>query len=214
MPKLKPQELETRRQEIITAARACFLRNGFHQTTTDQICHEANITPGGLYHYFGSKDELIAAVIDHSAELVVETLRESIEEANSAESAFRQTAMFFMQTWQDPEIDNITRLELEIWAESAKNPKLAEKSRRAWAMRMQVMEALIRRGLGEGVYDPEVADPRGMASLMLAQLAGLRIGHLLWEPEFDLNGALRAMFLMHSGRLVGNLPGGSLIPGK
>ena len=214
MPKLKPQELETRRQEIISAARACFLRNGFHQTTTDQICHEANITPGGLYHYFGSKDELIAAVIDHSAEMVVDTLRASIDEASTAESAFRDTAMFFMQTWQDPDIENITRLELEIWAESAKNDKLAEKSRRAWAMRMQVMEALIRRGIEEGVYDPTVADPRGMASLMLAQLAGLRIGHLLWEPDFDLNGALRAMFLMHSGRLVGKLPGGDLMPGK
>ena len=34
MPKLKPEELESRRQEIIVAAGACFLRNGFHQTTT------------------------------------------------------------------------------------------------------------------------------------------------------------------------------------
>ena len=38
----------------------------------DEICREANITPGGLYHYFGSKEELIAAVIDRSAQTAVE----------------------------------------------------------------------------------------------------------------------------------------------
>jgi len=37
VPKLKPEELESRRNEIIDAARACFLRNGFHRTTTDEI---------------------------------------------------------------------------------------------------------------------------------------------------------------------------------
>ncbi len=64
MPKLKPEEIENRRREIVVAARACFLRNGFHQTTTDEICHEAAISPGGLYHYFGSKEEIISAVIE------------------------------------------------------------------------------------------------------------------------------------------------------
>ncbi|MCH8345772.1 MAG: helix-turn-helix transcriptional regulator, partial [Chloroflexi bacterium] len=67
MPKLKPEEVELRRQEIIDAARTCFLRSGFHQTTTDEICHEASITPGGLYHYFDSKDDMISAVVMDTA---------------------------------------------------------------------------------------------------------------------------------------------------
>jgi AcrR family transcriptional regulator len=206
MPKLKPEELESRRQEIIAAARACFLRSGFHHTTTDEICREASITPGGLYHYFGSKEELIAAVIENQATTLQSRMRGLIHEAVDAESAFRQVAQFFFQTMQDPDIDNVTRLEIEIWAETLRNPKLAAKSEKAWAMRLEWLEALVRRGVEDGVYDPEVVEPHALASLMVALFAGLRVGRLLWKDDFDFNGAMRSLFMMHAGRLTANLP--------
>lgn len=205
MPKLKPEELETRRQEIIDAARACFLRSGFHKTTTDEICREASITPGGLYHYFGSKEELIAAVIDRSAETAVDRMRNLIAASMNAESAFRQVGSIFFQTMQDGEIDNATRLELEIWVEGLKNEKLLEKSKKAWGMRMKWLEALVARGIEEGIYDEEVVEPRAMASLLIAIWLGLRMGRLMGE-EFDLSGALRSFTMMHAGRLQPNIP--------
>lgn len=205
MPKLKPEELETRRREIIDAARACFLRSGFHKTTTDEICKEANITPGGLYHYFGSKEELIAAVIDRSAETAVERMRNLIADSMNAESAFRQVGSIFFQTMQDSEIDNATRLELEIWVEGLKNEKLLDKSKKAWAMRMRWLEALVARGISEGIYDAEVVEPRAMASLLIAIWLGLRMGRLMGE-EFDLSGALRSFTMMHAGRLTPTMP--------
>jgi TetR/AcrR family transcriptional regulator, repressor for uid operon len=206
MPKLKPEELETRRREIIDAARACFLRAGFHRTTTDEICREANITPGGLYHYFGSKEELIAAVIERTAEEAVERMRGLIAEAMDAESAFRQVSELFSETMQDPDIDNATRLELEIWVEGLKNERLFEKSRRAWTMRMGWLEALIRRGIDDGIYDAEVVDPHAMASLLMSIFMGLRLGRLMGE-DFDVNGAVRTLFMMHAGRLQRSMPG-------
>jgi AcrR family transcriptional regulator len=206
MPKLKPEELQSRRQEIIVAASACFLRSGFHQTTTDEICREASITPGGLYHYFGSKEELISAVIDHSAETVISRLETLIREADSARSAFRQTSDFFFQTMQDQDLDNATRLEIEIWAEALKNPTIAAKHQRAWALRLGWLESLVKRGVEDGIYDPELVEPRAMASLLLAIYTGLRVGRLLWRDEFDTKGALRSLFLMHSGRLRAEEP--------
>jgi AcrR family transcriptional regulator len=201
MPKLKPEELETRRTEIIDAARACFLRAGFHRTTTDEICREANITPGGLYHYFGSKEELIAAVIERSAEDAVERMRGVIAEAMDAESAFRQVSDFFSQAMHDPDIDNATRFELEVWVEGLKNERLFEKSRRAWTMRMGWLEALMRRGIEDGIYDAKVVDPHAMASLLMSIYMGLRLGRLMFE-DFDVSGAVRMLFMMHAGRLA------------
>jgi AcrR family transcriptional regulator len=206
MPKLKPEELETRRREIIDAARVCFLRSGFHRTTTDEICREANITPGGLYHYFGSKEELIAAVIDRSAETAVQHMHELIDEALNAESAVLQVSQVFAQTLHDPDIDNATRLELEIWVEGLKDEKLFEKSRRAWMMRMGWLEALIRRGIDEGIYDPETVEPHAMASLLISIYLGLRIGRLM-GPDFDISGAVQTFLMMRSGRLQSTIPG-------
>jgi len=206
LPKLKPEELESRRQEIIVAAGTCFLRNGFHQTTTDEICREASITPGGLYHYFASKEELIAAVIDHSGSTVVQRLQSILRESDSAETALRQAQVLFVQTLQDEEMDKATRLEIEIWAEALKNENIRTKHQRAWAMRQGWLEALVRRGIEDGVYDPETVDPKAMASLLLAIYTGLRVGRLLWKEDFDTTGAVRSLFLMQAGRIATDIP--------
>lgn len=205
VPKLKPQELESRRREIIDAARACFLRNGFHQTTTDEICREAAITPGGLYHYFSSKEEIISAVIEQTARTTVERLHDTIEGAGDAQSAFREVGRFFVDFIQDPDIDNITKLDIEIWAETLKNDKLAAISREGWALRRQWLETLIRRGMEEGVYSAREVDVKGYANLMLAILVGLRLGKLLWKDDFDIDAAMQALYLLNTGRLVANL---------
>ena len=206
MPKLKPEELEIRRVEIIDAARACFLRSGFHRTTTDEICREANVTPGGLYHYFRSKEELIAAVIESSAETAVKGVQERIDAAPNTEAALLQVSQLFVQTMVDPEIDKATRLELEIWVEGLKNEQLFEKSQRAWVMRLGALEALIRRGIEDGIYDREAVEPHAMASFLIAVYIGLRMGRLL-GPQFDVTGAVQTYLSMRSGRLHSEIPG-------
>ena len=206
VPKLKPEELESRRREIIDAARECFLQSGFHQTTTDEICRTASITPGGLYHYFASKEEIISAVIQQSSRDVAARMRDMIEEPHDARSAFREAGMLFMQAIHGPDVDNVTRLDVEIFAEALKNPKLAEISREAWALRRDRLESLIRRGMEEGIYDAETVNPKGLASLLMAVMIGLRIGKLLMKDEFDLDGAVESLFQLQTGRLVVNIP--------
>jgi len=206
VPKLKPQELEARRLEIIAAARACFLRNGFHQTTTDQICKEASITPGGLYHYFRGKDDIITAVIEHTTQQTVAKLRAAAEEPDDIGSAFRELAQFLFTTMRDPDIDNIVRLDMEVWVEGLKNEKLAKISRESWGIRRQVLERFIRRSIDEGLYQPGVVEEKAFAGLLMAILIGLRVGKLVWKEDFDLNGAMRMLFMMQSGRLSTTLP--------
>ena len=200
MPKLKPEEVEHRRQEIIDAARTCFLRSGFYQTTTDEICHEASITPGGLYHYFDSKDDMISAVVMDTARTRVGHVTSMTDGAEDARSAFRDVASYISQVIRDPDMDTRTRLDIEIWAETLHNDKLAAITQEGWTLRRKWLESLIARGREDGMYRPEV-DPRGLADLLLVTVMGLRIGHLLWRDDFDIEEAMESLFLMHAGRL-------------
>jgi len=201
MSKLKPQEVEQRKREIIEASRRCFLQNGFHQTTTDEICREAAITPGGLYHYFGSKEEIISAVIEDAAHTTVRDLRSTAEASGDVRTAVQALASLFFQWIRDPQLDNVTRLDMEIWAETLRNEKLAEITRGSRALRRQWLESLIRGAIEEGVYTKEV-DPRGLANLIMSIFDGLRLGRLLWRDDFDVEGALKALVLMTTGRLT------------
>lgn len=56
----KKREKERRRQQILSAAKLLFANRGFHQTTMEEIANEAELSPGTLYLYFKSKDELFA----------------------------------------------------------------------------------------------------------------------------------------------------------
>jgi len=201
VPKLKPQEVEQRRREIIDAARRCFLKNGFHQTTTDEICREAAITPGGLYHYFGSKEDIISAVIEDAALATVESLKSTAEASGDMRSAVQALASLFFEWIRDPELDSVTRLDMEIWAETLRNDKLAEITRGSRALRREWLTALIRRAVEDGVYTKDV-DPGGLANLIMSIFDGLRLGRLLWRDDFDVDGALRALVLMTTGRLT------------
>jgi AcrR family transcriptional regulator len=62
MPRVSQAHLDARRRQILDAARRCFVRNGFHATSMQDVLAEANLSAGAVYRYFRGKDEIIAAI--------------------------------------------------------------------------------------------------------------------------------------------------------
>jgi len=57
-----PDTFEAERTRIRKAAESCFIRNGLHASGIAEICREAGISAGRFYHYYPSKQDLVAAV--------------------------------------------------------------------------------------------------------------------------------------------------------
>ena len=55
---------EARRQVIIDASAPVFARRGYHATGIMDLCAANDLGKGALYHYIGSKEELLAAIHD------------------------------------------------------------------------------------------------------------------------------------------------------
>ena len=64
MPRVSTAFKQDRRTEILEAARRCVARSGFHQTSMQEICAEAGMSPGNLYRYFPSKEAIIAGIAE------------------------------------------------------------------------------------------------------------------------------------------------------
>jgi AcrR family transcriptional regulator len=74
-----PKIVEDRREQIMGAALRVFSQKGFERTTNKDIAQEAGITPGLIYHYFESKDDLLKAVIEeHSPVGLIHSLPQQI----------------------------------------------------------------------------------------------------------------------------------------
>ncbi|MDR2975288.1 MAG: TetR/AcrR family transcriptional regulator [Propionibacteriaceae bacterium] len=54
-----------RRQEILDAAMKVFATKGFHAGTLNDVAELVGMTHAGVLHHFGSKENLLQAVIDH-----------------------------------------------------------------------------------------------------------------------------------------------------
>jgi AcrR family transcriptional regulator len=64
VPKVSTEHKEQVRQRLIDAARTVVLREGHDGATTRAILEEAGMSPGSLYNYFSSKDELFEALAE------------------------------------------------------------------------------------------------------------------------------------------------------
>ncbi len=55
---------EVRRQAIVDTSAHVFARRGYHATGITELCTANELGKGALYHYIGSKEELLAAIHD------------------------------------------------------------------------------------------------------------------------------------------------------
>src|SRR5258708_38413299 len=53
---------EARHEAIIDTSASVFARQGYHATGITELCEANDLGKGALYHYIGSKEELLAAI--------------------------------------------------------------------------------------------------------------------------------------------------------
>lgn len=201
MPKLKPEEVEQRRREIIDAARRCFLRRGFHRATTDEICREAAITPGGLYHYFRNKEDVIRAVVQDSADQAVREVRSIAQASPGPRTALQRLGALLAQTVQSQEFYDNARLDLEIWSESMRREELSKILATGRAAVHEALAEIIHDAVRTGEYS-DIVDPDALAALLMGVHTGLQVNKLLAPRSTDPPSAMNALAVLVRGELL------------
>lgn len=74
MRKNKLETAETRRA-IVSAAAHRFRSNGLAESAISDVMSHAGLTHGGFYRHFDAKDQVIAEAIEHSAVMLVESMK-------------------------------------------------------------------------------------------------------------------------------------------
>ncbi len=66
---------DLRQQEVVKTAARVFAERGFHATSMQDLIAATRLTAGGLYHYIGSKDQLLVRICDQLMEPLLEQVR-------------------------------------------------------------------------------------------------------------------------------------------
>lgn len=89
----RSQRWEVRQEQLLEVAAQLFAHHGLEGTTTRDIAREAGVSPGLLYHYYPSKEDLLLAVVGHLDPTTrIRELLEGHEERNAVEVLPRMMA--------------------------------------------------------------------------------------------------------------------------
>lgn len=116
---------QERRKQVLDAAAECFRKEGFHGCSIVKISKASNMSPGHIYYHFKNKEDIVEALVKQQESTLLQIINDiksspideefvSILVRHTAESIERHTSPAFIGLW------------LEISAESARNPRVAE----------------------------------------------------------------------------------------
>ena len=199
MPKVPAQYLEARRNEILDAARTCFVRRGFHQTTMQDICREAQLSPGAVYRYFRSKEDIINAAIDRYTAEITRLIAVTRSMAPSPNQAIEMLGRHMFARFQDPNFEQECRLDVETWPELLRNDRLLAAIRRQLDTVRKSFVEMFRQAQAElHLGGPESYPPEHLYSLVSAVYLGLRINKLLEPEAVDPDGVFQVLLQLLS----------------
>jgi AcrR family transcriptional regulator len=112
------------RQELLTAAEACFVTRGFHAPSVDQVAERAGYPKGAVYSNFAAKEDLFFAVYERRVERALTEVVPSLRQAG-AERAFDWLVTATMER-RDPD-DGWLAVFFEFWGHVVRHPELRER---------------------------------------------------------------------------------------
>ena len=146
MPRVSEDHLIARRQQILDAARVCFLRQGIHTTSMQQLIAEAGLSVGAVYRYFKSKNEIISAIAEQVAGGLITHLQE-IADRDEPLLDKLDSVLELIDAQVRP--DGNFPLGVQVWAESTLDPAIGDIVRERYSgMRdsfIRVVEVAIAR---------------------------------------------------------------------
>jgi TetR/AcrR family transcriptional repressor of uid operon len=165
--KVDPAKREEKRREILEAAARCFGRDGFQGASISQICVEAGMSAGHLYHYFPSKEAIVEAMIDANLERAANGFGEVAQGESVLDALVAQLERSI------PDDGRRASLLFDIFAEAGRNPTMAKiLGEHSHGMQALLVD-LLRRGQERGEVDPSL-DPEVVAPVLISLVDGAK----------------------------------------
>ncbi|MBK5569723.1 TetR/AcrR family transcriptional regulator [Ensifer sp. SSB1] len=195
MARSRQETMEENRVKLIAAGRKAFAEKGYAAASMDELTADVGLTRGALYHNFGDKRGLLAAVVNQIDGDMAARAKEIGSASEDAWQAMLAEGAAYIEMALDPEVQRIVLLD---------GPAvLGDPSK--WPSQNSCLVATkrsVEQLLDKGILKP--VDPEAAARL----LSGAALNAALWvaasdEPKTVLPKAIDAFRAMATGLLAG-----------
>lgn len=188
MSRARTEMIDATRARLIASARQAFATQGYANTSMDDFTARAGLTRGALYHHFGDKKGLLAAVVAELDAQMDAHLQRISDQARDPWSGFCERCRAYLRMAQEGEIRRIVLQDAPaVLGDTGSQQQCVESLR-------QLLEVMMQAGV--------IAQAPSVA---LAQLInGSLINTALWiardeQPNLRLQEGLQALELLLQG---------------
>lgn len=100
-------DMEETRASLLATARQCFSQRGYADTSMDDLTAQAGLTRGALYHHFGDKKGLLAAVVEQIDAEMDARLHAICDAAHDPWEGFRSRCRGYLHMALEAEIQRV-----------------------------------------------------------------------------------------------------------
>jgi AcrR family transcriptional regulator len=212
MPRTRnPETHAVRRDAFVDVAQRLIQTKGYEAFSIQDVIDGADASKGAFYHYFGSKADLLEAVVERLADGVEGTWagvmsRPGLSAKERLEGLFAATAQF------KNERKDLALAVLEAWL-SDRNTILRERLRDLVARRMTPqLVRILRQGIDGGEFTATDAEATARVIVALIQGSQEQASHLFvarqaGEIEYSEVERVYAAFTEALARILGVAPG-------
>jgi len=194
MAKRRVESMEENRVKLIAAARKAFAKRGYSAASMDELTAEVGLTRGALYHNFGDKRGLLAAVVDQIDSEMASRAQEIGARAGNDWQGLLAEGTAYIEMALDPEVQRIVLLDgPAVLGDPSQWPSQSSC--------LQVTKRAVERLIAQGTLKP--LDAEAAARL----LSGAALNAALWiaasdNPTNVLPKAVEAFRCLATGLLV------------
>ena len=163
------QAQREKRRRILRAAITVFARKGYHASKVSDVATEAGVAYRLVYHYFGSKEQLLDTIFRRTWTNMLEAVEEVEREDASAREQIRAIAHIVLGAWPlDPDLIRV------LIREVARGPQLEQEIGEI-GRAFDALERVVARGQEKGELRADV-EPRLAAWILYGTLEEILTG--------------------------------------
>jgi TetR/AcrR family transcriptional regulator, fatty acid metabolism regulator protein len=166
---------EEKRRQILDAAVRAFARKGYHACRVGEIAEEAGVAYGLVYHYFGSKEEVLQTIFRDTWTQMLARISELEAEGDAASEQVRKVTALLLRTWRrDPDLVRV------LVREVTRSPEQLQQQIDEIGHAYEALERIVRRGQDSGEFRPEI-DPQLAATIFYGALEEVLTGWVMGQ---------------------------------
>lgn len=164
----KHQSEAERRAQILAAARAEFIENGFADARVEDVARRARLSKGAVYFYFPSKSDLFMALVLEEHEATYAFLESAERDERSALARLLDVAWKYLNYIAT--LQTSPRFSLMMSELATREESIREECQAIHQRFVDAVTRILAQGTAEGVF--REMDPIGVAQLLKAMIDG------------------------------------------